>query len=537
MKKPPIPKNEIERIKRLYSYKILDSLPEDYFDNIVKIASNICDVPISLISIVDSNRQWFKAKVGIDASETPRDISFCAHAINHNELFYIEDALKDERFHDNPIVVGGPQVVFYAGMPIIDRDGFALGTLCVIDHKPRVLNDIQKQQLELLSKQVATFIKFRDEVSLKINRAISIEKLSKNLTGFIYTYQINPDGSHCFPFASRNIYEIYEVTPEDVLEDASVVFSRLHPEDYDRVAKSINESAKTLSRWECDYRVNLPIQGVKWVRGSANPEKLPNGSILWHGYISDITDLKNNEEKLFSNHKMAALGEMAANIAHEINNPLTVIKSSAYSINKAITSNHLDVENLKSYSLRIEQTSERIAKIVKGLSMFSRHSQHQLECLKLHQIIDESISFCEEKFKLNNVKLIIEFENKADLEVIECRSVEISQVILNLLNNAFDAVSTLKEKWVKLHATTTKESVVISVIDSGSGIPESEVKKILNPFYTTKAAGKGTGLGLSISQKIIDSHHGVFWIDVNSPNTKFTFTLKRKFPNTIKKVS
>ena len=162
MIKPAIPKNENLRQQTLDELKILDTLAEEEFNNIVKIASEICKVPISLISFVDKDRQWFKAKIGLNTSETMRDIAFCAHAINSpNELFEVKDALKDERFFDNPLVTADPKIRYYAGAPLVDKNGLAFGTLCVLDDKPRMLNGHQKEMLDILSKQVSKQLEIR----------------------------------------------------------------------------------------------------------------------------------------------------------------------------------------------------------------------------------------------------------------------------------------------------------------------------------------------------------------------------------------
>lgn len=155
MIKASIPVNEANRIKALESYNILDTLADDNFDSITLIASQICGMPISLVSFVDIERQWFKSHFGTIVQETHRDFSFCAHSIlNENEIFEVKDLSLDERFHDNPLVVGIPFARYYAGAPLINKDGFALGTLCVIDYKPRELSELQKNILKSLSNQI-----------------------------------------------------------------------------------------------------------------------------------------------------------------------------------------------------------------------------------------------------------------------------------------------------------------------------------------------------------------------------------------------
>lgn len=157
----PIPRNEARRLQVLWQYEVLDSVPEAVFDDLTELAAHICEAPIALISLVDEKRQWFKSKFGTNLSETPRDLSFCAHAILQSGLFIVADATKDPRFAHNPLVVSGPKIRFYAGAPLITPDGQALGTLCVLDKKPRTLSAHQKKALRLLARHVMTQLELR----------------------------------------------------------------------------------------------------------------------------------------------------------------------------------------------------------------------------------------------------------------------------------------------------------------------------------------------------------------------------------------
>ena len=146
----PIPSNEHERLQALRELLILDTPPEERFDRIVRFAADEFDVPIALISLIDSDRQWFKARVGLDACETGRDISFCGHAVHAGELLMVENALRDPRFFDNPLVAGAPHIRFYAGAPLRLRSGAVVGTLCVIDTRERCLDAVDRSILESL---------------------------------------------------------------------------------------------------------------------------------------------------------------------------------------------------------------------------------------------------------------------------------------------------------------------------------------------------------------------------------------------------
>jgi signal transduction histidine kinase len=176
----PLPVNETDRLAALYSLNVLDSAPEKDFDDIVALASTVCGVPMSMVTLVDSDRQWFKSRTGTDLTETPRGLSFCAHAILGKDLLVVPDAREDARFRDNPAVDADGGIRFYAGAPLVTTDGYALGTLCVFDSVPRRLDVEQLQALRALSRQVTSQLEMRRYAVALANTTARLQELERH---------------------------------------------------------------------------------------------------------------------------------------------------------------------------------------------------------------------------------------------------------------------------------------------------------------------------------------------------------------------
>ena len=205
-----ISKNEAERLEALKAYEILDTLPEQDFEDITKIASEICQTPIALITLIDSDRQWFKSNRGLNVTQTPRDHAFCAHAINNkSDIFTVKDSREDKRFSDNPLVTGYPNVIFYAGVPLINPSGFSLGTICVIDNEPRELSQNQLNSLRALSNQVVKLFELRKTYKLLHESQKEIQARNVELEQFAYMV------SHDIKTPLNNIIGLTKMLKED----------------------------------------------------------------------------------------------------------------------------------------------------------------------------------------------------------------------------------------------------------------------------------------------------------------------------------
>lgn len=220
--------------------------------------------------------------------------------------------------------------------------------------------------------------------------------------------------------------------------------------------------------------------------------------------------------------KMATLGEMAGGIAHEINNPLSIILGFADRI-KRKSATGMAPEELISYATKIELTTNRMAKIVKGLKAYSRKEDNDpFGSARLINIVEDTLSLCSEKFKTASIELII--GEIFDVELL-CKDIQLSQVLLNLLHNAHDAIQNSNEKWVRLFSQLDNDHLHLYVVDSGEIVDDVTRKNIFAPFFTTKAKGEGTGLGMSISKSIIEEHQGVIELVESERNTTFRVSL------------
>lgn len=245
----PLPANETERLAALARYNILDTPLEEAFDDLAVLAAQICGVPVALVTLVDAERQWFKASYGLTGMhETPRDVAFCAHTILHDDVMIVPDAHSDQRFADNPLVTEAPHVRFYAGMPLITDDGYALGSLCVLDQSPHVLSAGQIDMLRRLGRQVQLLLELRrkrtENTALMQQLAAqheSLEKMIGSVPGIVWEHWIAPDPSQ---YRSTYVSKYLETMLGYACADweASPVFwhHAIHKDDLERLLKEVD---------------------------------------------------------------------------------------------------------------------------------------------------------------------------------------------------------------------------------------------------------------------------------------------------------
>ncbi len=327
-----------------------------------------------------------------------------------------------------------------------------------------------------------------------------LQKIAARVPGVVYQFRLRPDGSSCFPFASEAIRDIYGVSPEDVREDAAKVFAVLHPEDLPAVAASIQASARDLTPWQQEYRVRREDGITQTVLGNALPQLEADGSVLWHGFITDITERKALEAQFHQLQKLDSLGTLASGVAHDMNNVLGAILG--------LASMHVEVQPAGSPAQRafetITRACDRGGGLIQRLLGFARQGLAEERELDLNALIQEEVRLLE---RTTFAKVHLDMDLAAELHPMRGDANALSHVLMNLCVNAVDAMPengtlTLRTRnsnpgWIEVH-----------VEDTGIGMTREVLQKAMDPFFTTKAQGKGTGLGLSTAHSIVLAHRG-----------------------------
>lgn len=304
----------------------------------------------------------------------------------------------------------------------------------------------------------------------------------------------------------------------------------VHPEDRDKVTRAVDLAFRAVVTYQTNFRI-LKHGEIRYIGGAGICFYDTSGkAIRFTGLNWDRTDevvhtehLERQRARAVSQSKMASLGEMAGGIAHEINNPLTIILNRAnllrFKVEKGSVSQNAIVEEL----LKIESTVDRISRVIKGLRALSRNTEHDpMTLVGLNSIVDDALSVCREKLLSHGIRLEIHVPEQLS---IWCRPAQIAQIILNLLGNSYDAIKGQEAPWIRVQSENRGALLHLVVEDSGFGIGEPLQDKIMQPFFTTKEVGQGTGLGLSISKSLAEDHGGSLYYDQTSRHTRFVLEL------------
>jgi diguanylate cyclase len=323
MQSAPLPDNESQRLSALRALDVLDTGPEAEFDALVRTASLVCGVPISLISLIDAERQWFKANIGLPgALETPRDVAFCAHAILGDALFEVPDALADARFADNPLVSGRPDIRFYAGAPVILSDGHHVGTLCVIDRQARQLNDMQREVLRCLATAAAQALEGRRALRKQAQAALAVAQSEARFRALsdgspLGVYHTDAQGQ-C-TYTNQRWQEVYGLSLDESL--GTGWSKTLHPDDQGAVFEQWQRAAEKNMDFNMEFRILHPSGKVRQVRSTARAVRESDGMV--QGYIGSVEDVTLRHAALIkladSKERLRRLYEATPVMMHSIN--------------------------------------------------------------------------------------------------------------------------------------------------------------------------------------------------------------------------
>jgi PAS domain S-box-containing protein len=522
----PKPENETLRLQELESFKILDSDMEQDYNKIVEMASLICETPIALISLLHKERQWFKAKVGVNSEETPRDISFCSHGILGNQPFIVKNAQKDERFYDNPFVINDPKIVYYCGIPLETKNKLVLGTLCVLDKKERELKPFQIQMLEFLGNQIISLLELR-----RSNRLL-LESKSKLDTFF----DLSPDflgiadGNGFFKKISRSFSEKLGFSEKDLLSQPFLSF--VHPED---VRSTLNEMGEmSFNRKSIDFRNRYRTASGQFIHISWMASADREGAFYAIG--RDITSQVTIENELKQEKERADLAvqlrsRFLANMSHEIRTPLHgVLGNVTLLLDTALSDAQQKmlgtIQNCGQSLLFLIDDILDLSKIEAGkLSVYNQPFHLVFAIEEVFDILSPQIS---EK------ALTTQFTVSKDIpQVIIADYVRLRQILTNLLGNS---VKFTHHGGVTINAEISRRwgdrlEICIDVTDTGIGMDKADQTSLFQDFFqidtsSTRKYG-GTGLGLSISRHLARLMKGDMWVEsTKGQGSTFSFSFE-----------
>lgn len=373
--------NDLRRVEVLREYELLDSLPESEFDDVVELASAFFGMPISLISLLDSHRQWFKAKVGLDASETPIEQAFCYHAIKQpDQVMVVPDSYQDDRFKDNPLATGDPHVRFYAGAPLITNSGYALGTLCVIDRTPREFTKEQERVLKILAQKVIKRIEMR-KANMQIKREVELanQNLELTLRRLLNAEQVAQIGNWDMVVGSGEVYwsaemfRLFGVPHSDKL-DLETVMKMVLPAYKDLLESSMAHTIATGEPYSIEIEVRTNDGKSRWLycKGTLSKDS-NNGEIHLVGIAHDITERKNAEQD--RKQYTLALEETLYSLSHRVRKPV----ANVIAISHALSKQHSAIETIEQFVPILSDSARELDHYIHELNDFLQDKKIKID--------------------------------------------------------------------------------------------------------------------------------------------------------------
>jgi PAS domain S-box-containing protein len=513
MRAPPIPANEAERLADLYDYGLLDTPAEKVFDEIAALAASICGTPYAAVTLIDRDRQWFKAVHGLRATQTPRDESVCGHAILERELFEIGDLRSDQRFADNPLLNGDPKLRFYSGTPLASARGNAIGMLCVLDSQPRTLTGVQRQSLRQLADVLMAVVEAGRQTRLRSWLGALMDRISENIL-------IIEPGSFRYVYANASALDSLGYSLEQLRAITALEVSRQHTrEEFDAFVLALNTGTPQVVFEDVRRRgdgAEYPAE-VRWQLLSTN------GHPVLVSLAQDITQRKQMDRMK---------DEFISVVNHELRTPLTSIHGAVKLLQQG-AGGELPDKAARLVGLAVENT-ERLRRIVDDIldleQIASGRMQFRLEPIDARGALEQVARSYETAARAAGVALDV--AAPADLKV-RADGQRLHQVLANLVSNAIKFAP--RDSQVTLGAAAAAEGRVrLEVTDRGAGIPEHFRGRIFQRFaqadMNTRRSKGGSGLGLSIAKQMTEHMGGAIGYRSEPGRTVFFLTLPEVTP-------
>ncbi len=521
MLQPSSPANEEARLRSLRSLEILDTAPEERFDRITRLASLAFNVPISLVSLVDVDRQWFKSRHGLDASETGRDISFCGHAILSDDQLVVEDALNDSRFHDNPLVVGEPYIRFYAGTPLRDEAGHKLGTLCLIDRVPHTFTADHRAllrefgemaQTELISIAREEIIGQRDEIRLLHESVFAV------MHGAVMVLDANGEVISANESAKKMVDRQFRA--DKSVQDWQIDRVDLHGNSIPFEDRPLPFTLST-GQPVTGRVMGFPEESgeTRWLEINTQPLMAPGETKPYAVVLSmdDITE-RLNLERLKT--------QFVSMVSHELRTPLTAINGSLSLLNSGALG---QMSEKATRMLEVAHcNTERLVRLVNDIldlqRMESGAGELRLGPCSDVSLFDEVVGLMEPLATQAGVGLSVDAAGLS----LDGDQDALMQTLSNLVGNAIKFSDSGGQ--IVVSSRPVGDVVQFSVADEGRGIPSDKLSSIFGRFQQVEASDSrakgGTGLGLAICKQIVEQHGGQIWVESTlGVGSEFIFTI------------
>jgi two-component system cell cycle sensor histidine kinase/response regulator CckA len=528
---------EVSRLESLRDCRVLDTLPEELFDQTACLAASLCGAPIGLIGFIDATRLWFKARVGWDYPEIPRKDSICGHTILQSDVVVISDAAMDERFFKSPIVTHAG-IRFYAGAPLFTREGYAVGTLCVMDRLPRQVSTPHRNALLTLARLASAQLDVRrgtrpsapGEKSSRIEGTVvdiserqradeALRDSQERLLGIISSAMdgiITVDSGQKIIVFNRAAEQIFRCPATEAIGQSIDHFipQRFREAHREHIRSFGQTGFSSRSMSSPGTLMGVRAGGEEFLIEATISQVKTASETLYSVILRDVSVRKGTEDELRQAQKMEAVGHLAGGIAHEFNNYLGIIMG--YS--DLMEDEHGENESLRRGLTEIKGATQKAASLTRQLLAFSRKQLIEPTVLDLNSSVLEAHKLLRRLIPAN-IDVIPVLQ--PDLGTVKADPAQIQQILINLVVNARDAMPqggkiTIETAGVVLDEEFSSryfdvvpgDYIMISVGDNGEGIDPDHLPHIFEPFFTTKQAGKGTGLGLSTTYGIVKQSGG-----------------------------